>query len=362
MSLFLNRYPRPKKDPTIDLRLMYKNMVALIAVVTLIIVICVVYFFKQNSYFGFLTVFAVAGACYLSGGAIGFIFAIPKSAQGKTGNAQPTTANLGPLTDDYGDNTSLEEISDWLTKIVVGLGLTQFREILHFVRSAAEKMNTALQSCELVESKIDYYVFAYGVIVFYFLSGAIVGYMWTRIDFRRILSQSKRNLLRIKNLEEANSELRSDIVNKLGAADLSQTEELDDPNLLATVSAIVKNQRIRVEDDPQKNRWGGKAINCGNQLSADIAATDLPKLFKVTIHLKCLEGIFDAPVAILLHNSFIPAIRLLDARDKNVVHVEVVAYEAFTVAALTNIRSDKDFCSLELDLNELPSAPEGFKW
>lgn len=66
-------------------------------------------------------------ACLLAGGALGFLFGIPKSvqgasvatAEGKT-RAQPAYAQRV--------NTSLEEVSDWLTKLLLGIGLVQLEK------------------------------------------------------------------------------------------------------------------------------------------------------------------------------------------------------------------------------------------
>jgi hypothetical protein len=61
----------------------------------------------------------VAAASTLSGLLVGFVFGVPRAL------SQPAE----PARERYGANTNLEQISDWLTKILVGVGLTQFRAI-----------------------------------------------------------------------------------------------------------------------------------------------------------------------------------------------------------------------------------------
>ena len=59
----------------------------------------------------------VAGGAFLAGGLLGFLFGIPRSLA-----VQEGVADQGG----YQPNTNLEQISDWLTKILVGVGLVQF--------------------------------------------------------------------------------------------------------------------------------------------------------------------------------------------------------------------------------------------
>jgi len=81
-------------------------------------------------------------ACLASGGLIGFIFGIPRVLQGDN----PASANTDPAASasspgnvsaqaarqavyDQRVNTNLEQISDWLTKILVGVGLINIGKI-----------------------------------------------------------------------------------------------------------------------------------------------------------------------------------------------------------------------------------------
>jgi hypothetical protein len=83
---------------------------------------------------------AVAAACV--GGLLGFLFGIPKLLQGPLPASEKTgetgAANIAPMPRRFlGTNTSLEEISDWLTKIIIGLGLVQFQLVISYVHKAA---------------------------------------------------------------------------------------------------------------------------------------------------------------------------------------------------------------------------------
>jgi tetratricopeptide (TPR) repeat protein len=84
----------------------------------------------------FLTRFSsamlVSGASLAIGILLGFLFGIPRTVQQETelallraGGSQPTPAPFSQQS----INTNLEQISDWLTKILVGVGLTQLQEM-----------------------------------------------------------------------------------------------------------------------------------------------------------------------------------------------------------------------------------------
>lgn len=67
------------------------------------------------------TALFVAGVALATGGMAGFLFGIPRSAQEPQGSAGLPLEQAS----EYKVNTNLEQISDWLTKIIVGIGLTQ---------------------------------------------------------------------------------------------------------------------------------------------------------------------------------------------------------------------------------------------
>lgn len=67
-------------------------------------------------------------AAALAGGLIGFVFAIPRSRQEQVSVKVSASDDNQKASrpSDYSANTNLEQISDWLTKILVGIGLVQF--------------------------------------------------------------------------------------------------------------------------------------------------------------------------------------------------------------------------------------------
>ena len=75
----------------------------------------------------------LAGGSYISGLLIGLIFGVPKNFTNKGASNAYLAAEDSRARQFYSVNTNLADISDWLTKIIVGVGLTQFKEIQHFL-------------------------------------------------------------------------------------------------------------------------------------------------------------------------------------------------------------------------------------
>ncbi|PDS77117.1 hypothetical protein [Rhizobium sp. L43] len=90
---------------------------------------------------------AIVFAAGATGALLGFLFGIPRLLQ-RPGPSQPQTADLPNGASQssqrqmagerfFSTNTSFEEISDWLTKIIIGLGLTQFQMVLTYLYTAS---------------------------------------------------------------------------------------------------------------------------------------------------------------------------------------------------------------------------------
>ena len=109
-----------------------------------------------------------AAACLVAGGTIGFLFGIPRTLQ----NEQ--LFGTGSV---YGQrvNTNLEQISDWLTKILVGLGLTQLQRVPDKLYQAARYMASGMPNQETAIT------FSSATIVYFSIVGFIGGYLVTRL-------------------------------------------------------------------------------------------------------------------------------------------------------------------------------------
>src|SRR4051794_3184543 len=113
-------------------------------------------------------------ASMAAGGLLGFLFGIPTSLQNTVTAPTPAEGQVagGAPAALYAGNTSLEQISDWLTKILVGVGLTQLSAIPTALGNLGTFLAGGLGSLPGAE------VFAPLIVVFALLDGFFLSYLW----------------------------------------------------------------------------------------------------------------------------------------------------------------------------------------
>jgi tetratricopeptide (TPR) repeat protein len=108
----------------------------------------------------------IAGAALLTGVLLGFLFGIPRTLQGDAADKTKRT---------YQVNTNLEQISDWLTKIIVGITLIDLRAIPEHLMTINEYLAPALGGGRRAEAM------AGGNIIYFSIAGFFFGYLGTRL-------------------------------------------------------------------------------------------------------------------------------------------------------------------------------------
>lgn len=119
----------------------------------------------------------VAAGAFLAGGLIGFLFGIPRSVA-TDGSADAT--GLGR----YRSNTNLEQISDWLTKILVGLGLVEIRAVVDQGTQLIDFLAPALGDNASSPG------FAFAVLLLFSVSGFLIVYLATRVYLPRAFADA----------------------------------------------------------------------------------------------------------------------------------------------------------------------------
>ena len=152
----------------------------------------------------------LAGGVFFLGGLLGFLFAIPHT----------TTVVVGAGKNDYpqyNPNTNLEQISDWLTKILVGVGLTELLTVPDLLKDFAVKIGPSLGG------NSSGGVFAVAILMFFSIDGFLVGYLWTRKYYAKELQQSDIDILEAQKKAQRNQKN----VDALNAAYQTLTPQLD---------------------------------------------------------------------------------------------------------------------------------------
>ena len=122
----------------------------------------------------------LGGAAGLFGAVLGFIFGIPRALTDEASapsGAQPrsTTANRRSR-----PNTNLEQISDWLTKILVGASLASLANVPHFTVTAIQFLDANAYQNLPGGGTLAVFIFVY----FSFL-----GFYWSYIETRTTLTE-----------------------------------------------------------------------------------------------------------------------------------------------------------------------------
>ena len=124
--------------------------------------------------------FLWAAACFMAGFLAGFLFGVPKvgpegESPRKPAGPARSGAN-GPQAYSQRPNTNLEQISDWLTKIIVGLGLVELKQIPTHLWNAARWVAESLSVAAPNPATIS---FAGSLILYFSILGFLAGYLLT---------------------------------------------------------------------------------------------------------------------------------------------------------------------------------------
>jgi hypothetical protein len=137
-----------------------------------------------------------AGAAMLSGGLLGFLFGVPHTREGEAAQAkveereeadgQQSKSVGGDSSPTYRPNTSLEQISDWLTKMLVGVGLIEIKVIPAKLKSIADYLAKGLGGTDQAQA------FALTMLIYFSVCGFVFGFLWARLYLKKWFVESDR--------------------------------------------------------------------------------------------------------------------------------------------------------------------------
>lgn len=199
-------------------------------------------------------------ASVAAGASIGFLFGIPRvtllnslakdvatttrsSIAEHAKNPQaatPPPTNKGIFDAALRPNTNLEEVSDWLTKIIVGLGLVHLKDIQIVIANTASNAAGAIAT-NPAASDVS---IATALIVGFGIEGFFGGYIYTRLFLQGAFARSDDQLRKTGTLE------RSDVELFVARAPLEEPNngEKDSVPSSAQVKAATEVERLSVTD------------------------------------------------------------------------------------------------------------------
>ena len=137
--------------------------------------------------------FLIAAVALAAGLLFGFLFGIPKAVQDQTQPAPqppgtpPDKAKKSQAKARLKANTNLVEISDWLTKMIVGVGLYQLSTLPPKLKALAGYFATAFAppgpGPALVMAILGYFA----------IFGFLLGYLWARIYLTKEFEEADGN-------------------------------------------------------------------------------------------------------------------------------------------------------------------------
>jgi hypothetical protein len=115
-------------------------------------------------------------ACFLSGALIGFLFHIPRALSSDSGIRSREQDNR------LITNTNLEQVSDWLTKIIVGVTLVQLGNVTRRFGELATSVSSIFGSPsaqnKIVASAIILYSAVFGFFACYIAARSIITFIF----------------------------------------------------------------------------------------------------------------------------------------------------------------------------------------
>jgi CheY-like chemotaxis protein len=149
---------------------------------------------------------------FLVGALVGFLFGIPRVTTNAPDDRGAEVGDANARRPILSVNTNLEQISDWLTKIIVGLGLVEMRKIPISVSAFATVIGPAFRSSPMVA--------AIAVSIYFPVLGFTSGYLITRLYLSGLIGRAD---IQLENFKKTKSD-----VTKLVSAASAATLRKDD--------------------------------------------------------------------------------------------------------------------------------------
>lgn len=154
-----------------------------------------------------------AGAAIVSGGLLGFLFGVPHVREGEASQtksevrdntADPEHENVTSGSSiSYRPNTSLEQISDWLTKMLVGVGLVEIKVIPDKLKDTARFVARGLGNYDGAQA------FALTLLIFFSVCGFVFGFLWARLYLKRWFVEADQMRVLGKKLDQLEMDARA---------------------------------------------------------------------------------------------------------------------------------------------------------
>lgn len=279
-----------------------------------------------------ISIVLICVAAYCSGLLVGFVFGIPRTVSDAATQRRVTS------------NTNLEQVSDWLTKIIIGVSLVQAMPILERVSQLGRMMASVLGP-----DHNDFAIVGSSALILFFLLGFLTMYLWSRTEFYGEVFYLERNLDRENQAAEVAS--IHEAVKGVDFVQRANRIPLREANLSAMLPrSVARGSNV---NDPWKDVFGRSTRANGREVIASInRATE--RVGRVELVVKAIDGEkpLEGEVWFFLHDTFDEPVVKRSA-DSGIASISFTAWRAFTIG----IMADEGETMLELNLANQPGAP-----
>ncbi|MFF0267466.1 hypothetical protein [Kribbella sp. NPDC004536] len=218
----------------------------------------------------------IAVAALGSGVLIGILFGVPRTT---AGTDRPAEGH--PVVPGIGANTNLEQISDWLTKILVGVSLTQFPAIK---RESAQLFHALAPALGDGSGRTS---FAGSVVIYFFVVGFLSGWLYARLRLSLLMSNTDALLLLALRAERAGDPLTAETARQEANRQVSLASDAAPATPVGTTDLIQQYNRLR--DTPAGTRRTSQMSEIVRQArrltdSQPFTALDVVQLFNEATH------------------------------------------------------------------------------
>lgn len=161
-----------------------------------------------------VTAFVLFAAAAAVGAAFGFLFGMPRARAAESA----ASANASTY---YLTNSNLIKVSDWLTTIVIGLGLVNLGKVVPVLVTLAHALRGPLGNAEYSGAA------GVSVLIVGVLAGFLLTYLWTSIRVRELLEESERQ--NQQHVPELRNQTVAEARQAAGASDLQLVVPPDTP-------------------------------------------------------------------------------------------------------------------------------------
>lgn len=211
------------------------------------------------------------------GSLLGFVFGIPRTLQhGANVKPNPNTTTAEQERIGYQINTNLEQISDWLTKIIIGVGLVQLGSIGQWLMSYSSSVGAGFGNPNLGQT------YVLGILLYFSGAGFLLGYLWTRLSFGLAVKEADKGLVE-RRIEKIEADVRADtLAVSLVTRQLSSAHgdsRISDKELEDAVAKATRLTKVKIFYDAITARRDGERIDQSIPVFKALIAADRSKVF-----------------------------------------------------------------------------------